>query len=256
MSIRVMTWVWNESKSKKNARLLLLAIADCAADDGTNAYPSNAELQRKTGLSERAVQSTLGDLVTLGELMIARNAGPGGCNRYRVVMTPADSAPPQILHPAGSAPPAEPAGADSAPLPQDLHRTPADPAPVTVLEPSEKKISSSKRSSGTRGTRLPADFAPTDEMRNWVREHCPDVRLPEHDRFCDHFRGASGQRGVKLDWVATWRNWMRTAQERLDERKARGQPANGAPKPSTTDQRVAAAQDLKRQLAEQRSLTQ
>jgi hypothetical protein len=256
-----MTWVWNESKSKKNARLLLLAIADCAADDGTNAYPSNAELQRKTGLSERAVQSTLGDLVSLGELAIYRNAGPGGCNRYRVVMTPAESAPPQDLHPAGSAPPANSAGADSAPLPQDLHPTPAEPAPVTVLEPSKNKISSSKRSTtGARGTRLPENFEVTEEMREWVREKCPDVRLPEHDRFCDHFRAASGQRGVKLDWVATWRNWMRTAQERIEERRPRtngGKPGTDvalrdAPKPSTAVARAAAGLEIANRLRQQR----
>lgn len=146
MSIRVMTWVWNESRSKKNARLLLLAIADCAADDGANAYPSIAELMRKTGLSERGVQSTLLDLTKLGELRIHRNAGPGGCNRYQVLMTPAKSA--GGADPAGVQnvrPTADPAGAGSAPPPQDLHPNPAEPAPVTVLEPNNK-ISSSKRS--------------------------------------------------------------------------------------------------------------
>ena len=36
----------------------------------------------------------------------------------------------------------------------------------------------------------------------------------EHRRFVDHWRSAPGQKGVKLDWRATWRNWMRTAAER------------------------------------------
>lgn len=66
-----------------------------------------------------------------------------------------------------------------------------------------------------RGTRIPDDFAVTAEMVAWVRQHCPTVDgRTETERFTDHFRAAPGQKGVKLDWVATWRNWMRTAAER------------------------------------------
>jgi hypothetical protein len=106
VAIKVMTWVWEQSRSKKTERLVLLAIADCASEDGANAYPSMAELRRKTGLSERGVQSAIGNLVKLGELFVGRNMGPRGCNRYRFIMsTPARNAPrkrcgaPQILHP-------------------------------------------------------------------------------------------------------------------------------------------------------------
>ena len=51
MAISVMNWVWNHSRSRHGARLVLLAIADCASGDGGNAWPSVAELKRKTGLS-------------------------------------------------------------------------------------------------------------------------------------------------------------------------------------------------------------
>ncbi len=30
----------------------------------------------------------------------------------------------------------------------------------------------------------------------------------------DYWRSQPGQKGVKVDWRATWRNWMRTAMER------------------------------------------
>jgi hypothetical protein len=112
-----MTWVWDHSRSRKNDRLVLLAIADCASDDGANAYPSMATLVRKTGLSERGVQTCIANLVRLGELKVQLNGGPRCCNRYRVTMsTPAESAPPQNLHP-----PAESAGGTSS--------TPAESAP-------------------------------------------------------------------------------------------------------------------------------
>lgn len=227
MSVKVMAWVWGESRSRKTERLVLLAIADCAAEDGSNAYPSMAELMRKTGLSERGVQGAVRKLVALGELFVNANGGPRGCNRYRVIMATPHAVPPQEMHPADYA------GAGGAAPPQETTLTPADHAPGTVLEPSEIK----RPSSETRGSRLPEPYELTEEMREWVRTHCPDVRLPEHDRFCDYWRGQPGARGRKVNWLATWRNWMRKAQEDREYRQGRDSPK--ATYVATSDRKVA-----------------
>lgn len=268
-----MTWVWNESKSKKNARLLLLAIADCASDDGSNAYPSITELMRKTGLSERAVQSTLADLVALGELKVHRNAGPGGCNRYRVVMTPAESAPPaDLAPPQDQHPPAEPAGAESAPSPQDLHPDPAEPAPVTVLEPS-KKISSTKRSSSGRKpkqdkpkqeageetdgqrvnrlARLYTDRVPLSNFNAVAGVVRKAVTAGVSDELITHGLGqlATDQRAVTVDSLRYAIYGVPPSQYRQQQNEA---------KPSTTDARVNAVLALKEQISaveQRRSLT-
>ena len=34
-----------------------------------------------------------------------------------------------------------------------------------------------------------------------------------HLRFADHWAAQPGQKGVKADWPATWRNWIRRAVE-------------------------------------------
>ena len=69
------------------------------------------------------------------------------------------------------------------------------------------------------GTRLPEPFVVTDEMMGWFAKNCPHVAAKfEHDRFCDHWRGKAGKDGRKLDWAATWRNWMRTAEDRSGPR--------------------------------------
>lgn len=140
MSVLASSWVWEHSKAKGTARLVLLSLADHAGADGGDAYPSVARLARRCGVSTRTVQEALKVLTSLGELVIEPQAGPRGANRYQLVMTPADLAPPQDLHPAGSAP----RPPQDLPLtPQILHPTPADPAPEpslnrqgTVLEPS------------------------------------------------------------------------------------------------------------------------
>ena len=86
MSVRVMSWVWEHSRSNPTQRLVLLAIADCCNDLGAEAYPSMATLMDKTSLSERGVRNAIVGLESLGELVVHYKAGPHGCNRYRVVM--------------------------------------------------------------------------------------------------------------------------------------------------------------------------
>jgi hypothetical protein len=132
LSIKVIQWVWDCSSSKNAERLVLLAIADNAADDGSHAYPSIAELCRKANLSERAVRDALRRLESLGELKTHIGGGRGGTNYYTVIMTPcdqkkgADSAPPAKQNPAESA------GGEGQILPGGG----AESAPGTVLEPS------------------------------------------------------------------------------------------------------------------------
>jgi hypothetical protein len=75
-----------------------------------------------------------------------------------------------------------------------------------------------------KGTRIPTDFVPTPDMIEWARRETPLVGTMATATFVDHWRAAPGQRGVKLDWVATWRNWMRRAQTDAEQRRARASP--------------------------------
>jgi uncharacterized phage protein (TIGR02220 family) len=93
MSISVMTTVWEASKLGGTELLLLLGIADFANQDGV-AYPSVATLAKKIRMSERNTHYLLKKLVDSGELEVKRNAGPRGCNLFRV----------KTLHHAASAP--------------------------------------------------------------------------------------------------------------------------------------------------------
>lgn len=81
-----MTWVWENSRSQLTDRLVLLAIADQARDDGTDAWPSIARLAVKVGVSERTVQRSIRKLAELGELAITEGGGRHRPNTYRVVM--------------------------------------------------------------------------------------------------------------------------------------------------------------------------
>lgn len=87
MSIKVMTYLWEYSRQKGSALLLLLAIADHAHDDGEGAYPSVKTLAGKVRMTERNVQRLLNVLEASDELEIQRGAGPKGCNLFRVTFS-------------------------------------------------------------------------------------------------------------------------------------------------------------------------
>jgi len=64
-----------------------------------------------------------------------------------------------------------------------------------------------------KGKRLSDDFIVTPEMREWAvsRKLTVDIEI-ETEKFINYFQAAPGQKGVKLDWIATWRNWMLNAE--------------------------------------------
>ena len=70
-----------------------------------------------------------------------------------------------------------------------------------------------------RGTRLDPSWIPSPEScAKIISEHPALDLIREHERFADYWTAQPGQKGVKADWDATWRNWMRKA---IDDLKAR-----------------------------------
>ncbi|MGW4603683.1 helix-turn-helix domain-containing protein [Streptomyces sp. NPDC004532] len=90
MSFKVTNWVWARSESRNGARLVMLALADRADDNGC-AWPSIEDLADRTKLSPRAVQKGIASLVELGELEVENGGGRHRSNRYRIVPKPRTS---------------------------------------------------------------------------------------------------------------------------------------------------------------------
>lgn len=75
-----------------------------------------------------------------------------------------------------------------------------------ILNPDSDKSAKSKTIQ--KKTCIPDDFVVTQTMIVWASDNgfsLDDVEL-ESPAFIDHFKGSGV---MKLDWVATWRNWMR-----------------------------------------------
>lgn len=76
-----------------------------------------------------------------------------------------------------------------------------------------------------RKKKIPSPFLLTSEMRSWAAVSAPGVDLKtETEKFVDYWRGEAK---TKADWPATWRNWIRKAQQDLSRPMPRGgTPAN------------------------------
>ena len=85
---------------------------------------------------------------------------------------------------------------------QVVNEAPPNQEPITInQEPVNRK---------QRGTRLPADCLLPVDWADFCKQERPDL-VPRQvfDEFKDYWIAQPGQKGVKTDWDATWRNWVR-----------------------------------------------
>jgi hypothetical protein len=119
--------------------------------------------------------------------------------------------------------------------PPEILGSPSGDAPETLVPEQVVRAGSREQGAGSlrdareprdaepakRATRIPDDFTVTPDMATWARQKVPDVDGPrETEKFVNYWRAKSGSSATKLDWPATWRNWMLTAAERAPQGRA------------------------------------
>ena len=72
-----------------------------------------------------------------------------------------------------------------------------------------------ERAQNARGSRLPTNFEPDFQFA--VDQGIQNT-LEEASKFRDYWNSQPGQKGVKTDWQATWRNWCRNARQTTSKR--------------------------------------
>jgi uncharacterized protein YdaU (DUF1376 family) len=79
------------------------------------------------------------------------------------------------------------------------------------LEPELEVGKRDTKVSTKKATRLPDDWVAPQEWIVWAISSGTSRRNAyfEADQFKDYWIGVGGQRGTKLNWEATWRNWIR-----------------------------------------------
>ena len=81
------------------------------------------------------------------------------------------------------------------------------------LTTNQQPLTNKPKRESQRGTRLAPDFALPDEWVSFCRQQRPELDPRDvFDGFRDYWVAQPGQKGVKTDWTATWRNWVRRQQ--------------------------------------------
>lgn len=196
MSIKLMTAVW-EIDLPASDKLVLLALADCANDEG-GCWPSMATLVKKCSKGERTVQAAIKSLADAGH--ITRDERPGKGCFYTV-------------HPRNNCAPAK-----SAP-PQKKTKTPAksaDKPSRTITDKNTKRA-------------LPIDwkpepFGPDSQCRAIVDSWSAKELATQIEHFSAHHRGKGNR---FLDWQDVWKTWVLNSRRFAKPESRR--PANDGP---------------------------
>jgi uncharacterized protein YdaU (DUF1376 family) len=93
---------------------------------------------------------------------------------------------------------------------------------ASIPEPEPERVKrEAKASLQKRGSRLPDDWFLPVAWGEWAVSEgfSENVIREQAERFRDHWHAAPSPRGVKVDWLATWRTWMRNARDRQPQLK-------------------------------------
>ncbi len=103
---------------------------------------------------------------------------------------------------------------------------PSQPEPEPDIEKREAKASPKKKASRlSEGWVLPMDWGEWAVSQGWAET---TVRT-EAEKFRDFWVSKPGKDGTKLDWKATWRNWMRNSKTpKVIHGDEYGKPSDGS----------------------------
>jgi uncharacterized protein YdaU (DUF1376 family) len=110
--------------------------------------------------------------------------------------------------------------APQAMLENGLKQTPSETqASYIYSKERETYVSPKKAVSPKRGTRIEPDWQPSEIDRAYAASKgaSPARIAREAEAFRNYWLGVAGEKGVKLDWPATWRNWILNGLERRPE---------------------------------------
>lgn len=95
--------------------------------------------------------------------------------------------------------------------------------PVLHREKNIRKSSMQNSERPSRGSRIAADWSPSAEDRQTAKDEGFSESEIDREalRFRDYWTAKAGAGGVKLDWQATWRNWVRNSAEKLGKTPSR-----------------------------------
>ena len=183
---------------RRSALAVAWYLLDCFNESNGYAWPSHGYLTEKIGIDRRSVRRAIDRLAKSGWFSVVRQGrGRGRSDRY--VPTWEKGAP--VRHLSDT----ENGATVSAKMAQPCPENGAPVRPYTLTKPLNKprKKGTSRGTRFREGAKLPPKWAAyatgkghTDPPGEW-------------ENFSDHFLAKPNPLGLKVDWFAAWRAWVR-----------------------------------------------
>ena len=217
MSVRAMAWAWEQATMSSGERLVLLALADHAGDDG-ECWPQTPRLADKCALDKKTVQRHLIALDERGVIvkMYRRKRSDGRLAgwQYRLALDDSEGTP---VYPREGTPMSPPEGTPT---------SPREGTPVYSLEPSRNhQLEPSREPSGDGFDAWWQDYPrktskPT-AVKAWKKLTAAD-RVAATELLADHIAYWERERTPKhvIPHPATWLNGRRWEDELPQQQSA------------------------------------
>lgn len=238
MSFKLSALAWNVEVDKSADRLVLLALASKADDNGRNCFPSVESICGLTVLNRKTVFAVISRLADRGLITVRKRVSTNS-NEYllHVDRWTENGSTENGTTQKGDIPKTEQRSSQkrndgstengTTVVPKTGHysiNTQSDTQSTTQSEslPAQapwetdlfdntvKKIEKPKRQATDKGSRLSITELP-DDWKAFAEQEASDLdpqRLFEN--FKDYWTGLSGAKAIKKDWTATWRNYVRS----------------------------------------------
>lgn len=241
VSLAMMNRCW-PVQTTPTAKFVLMTMADRADDDTGYCYASIDYFCERTCLGRTAVINALALLEKDGLLVADRSNG----RRTKYWLKA-----PEPVREADRSPVREANRSATQTGPRDgpnqyARRTepvreadtiPHDPSLIPPTPHGSHGVPARKKSKGSRrGTRLSIEVLP-DAWRQYCEDKRPDLHAENtFEKFRTYWIAKPGKDGLKLDWEATWRNWVITERQTT---KAAAAAVNGRPAKASRSESIA-----------------
>lgn len=219
--------IWVLGQGLSGSELAVYVALRSYADRSGDAHPQVPAIAARAGVTTRTAERALARLRTLDMIKVTRlhraDGSVAGCN-YWLRDVPIVG-PDEIV----GVPRPSRRGTPTRMSEQEQTNKQTKAPPPTGAPPA------GDRPAGERGTRLPADWTPSDALIDWGQAHGITWTPADVDQFRDYWAAAPGARGRKRDWEATWRVWTR--------RNHQGGP-QGHRRPNSAPERLLRAQGI------------
>ena len=219
MAIKYISWAFETECPNASCKAVLVKLADNANDQG-ECHPSIDYICKHTQLTKPTVRKSIKLLEESGLVEIERRKS-GGVNLSNVYhLTGGQATFPLgksvdqgVGKPLDQGGQIESTGVGKPLSPNLKKEEPSlnqerEDAAVAAAPASQPEVTKN----GTRGTRLPADWKPSAADADFARQRGVNVANTA-EQFRDYWIAVAGAKGVKLDWPATWRTWVRRQPE-------------------------------------------